>query len=164
MGRDVGTEAPGTIVPSARRNTYPDFAPVQPANQPTAQAQTARLSRQIGEPIPADRVLVAPWVGRMRNAQGDMMSSGTSEGWLRNESRFWTQFKRQFPSDYALIGPNRTVTPQLAQRWGWGQRTIGQKLVHHHIDNGNLVVAVPEGLHQTASGDVHATVKIEGRP
>jgi hypothetical protein len=164
VGKSVGTEAPGTVNVAPRRNTYPDFSPVPPANQPTATAQTAKLSSQLREPIPANRVLVAPWVGRVRNAQGEMMSSGTSEGWLRNESRFWSEFKRQFPSDFALIGPGRTVTPQLAQRWGWSNRTIGQKLVHHHIDNGNLVVAVPEGLHQGASGSIHATVRIEGRP
>ncbi len=164
VGKGVGTEAPGTVPVATRRNSYPNFEKVRPDNQPTAQAQTDKLSGQLKEPIPANRVLVAPWVGRMRNAQGDMMSSGTSEGWLRSESRFWSEFKRQFPSDFALIGPNRTVTPQLAQRWGWSNRTVGQKLIHHHIDNGNLVVAVPEGLHQGSSGNIHATVKVEGLP
>jgi hypothetical protein len=156
-------------LPSVQRNTYPDFEPVTPTLQKNAHAQTAKLSAQLkGLNIPEDRVLSAPWIGRIRNRTGKIQSSSTSEGWLRNESRFWSEWKRQFPDDAKLLGPNNTVTEALADKYGWptsgADSVVGQKLVHHHIDNGVLTVALPEKVHQKLSGEIHATPTVVGAP
>ncbi len=146
------------------RNVYPDFEAV-PANlQPDATAQAQRLAGQLGLPVPANRVLSAPWIGRIRNRAGELLSSATSQGWLRSESRFWSEFARRFPEDYALIGPGRTVTAELAQRYGWPPSVVGDRLVHHHMENGSFVVAIPESLHQRLSGNIHATSTVVGTP
>jgi hypothetical protein len=115
----------------------------------------------MGFPMPANRVLVAPWVGRPRNAAGDTMSSGTSEGWQRSTGRFWSAFEAQYPSDYSLIGPQHRVTQALAQRWNWPPATVGERLIHHHINNGAYVILVPENMH---GGDVHRTPTVMGTP
>jgi hypothetical protein len=160
--------SPNTLPPAAGRNVYPDFEPVAGQLQKNARAQTARLSQQLGFNIPEDRVLVAPWVGRIRNRAAKVQSTSTSEGWLRNESRFWSQWERQFPDDAALLGPNRTVSQALADKYGWPtsgpNNVVGQKLVHHHIDNGALTVALPENVHQQLSGAIHARPTVVGGP
>jgi hypothetical protein len=161
---------PGPAEPKAlpaagkTRNTYPEFDRVQPGLQKVAGEQTARLSQQLGIPIPKDRVLEAPWIGRIRSGKGEVTSASTSQGWMRNESRYWAEFKRRFPDDYAQIGPGRTVTPELAQRYGWPKEVVGQKLVHHHIDNGPITVAIPESLHKKLSGVIHAKPTVVGTP
>lgn len=140
------------------RNRYPDFERVPSPLQPVAEAMAARLTQQLNGrlKIPGNRVLAAPWVGSS--------PSSTSAGWLRAEGKFWTEFKQAFPTDYDLMGPGHTVTPKLAQLWGWPKSTVGQKLVHHHIANGSYVVALPENIHREESGDIHATPRIEGSP
>jgi Domain of unknown function (DUF4157)/HNH/Endo VII superfamily nuclease toxin with a HHH motif len=157
ISEQLELDAPGTTVPSRSRNIYSDFEDISSANRQLARNQTQRLSGQLGIPIPQDRVLTAPWVGRVRNRAGDIMSTGTSQGWLRNESRFWSEFGRRWPNDYNLIGPNRTVTRELAQRYRWPDSVIGDKLIHHHMDNGQFVVAIPRSLHESLSGSIHAT-------
>jgi hypothetical protein len=145
-----------------KRNVYPDFEPVKPQLQQTAREQTAALSKQVGLNIPENRVLDAPWIGKVKS------SASTSEGWLRNESRFWSEWKRQFPDDAKLLGENQTVTKELADKYGWPtsgpDNVVGQKLVHHHIDNGSLTVALPEKVHQKLSGQIHRTPTVVGRP
>lgn len=148
--------------PTRRRNQYSDFE--RPTSRETAivNDEVQRLSGAMGNiPMPANRVLVAPWVGRPRNAGGAMMSSGTSEGWQRSTGRFWSAFAAHFPSDYSLIGPQHRVTSALAQRWNWPPSTVGQRLIHHHINNGPYVILVPEGVH---GGNVHRTATIVGAP
>jgi hypothetical protein len=41
---------------------------------------------------------------------------------------------------------------------------MGQKLVHHHIENGTLTVALLEKVHQKLSGEIHATPSVVGAP
>jgi hypothetical protein len=158
------------VVARSARNVYPEFEPVPPAQEKYARAQTAGLSQQIQDSgikmtIPADRVLSAPWVNS-KNSSGERPSSATSEGWLRSQSRFWTQWKKQFPDDAKLLGPNQTVTKELADKYGWPtsgpNNVVGQKLAHHHIDNGALTVALPENVHQKLSGNIHATATVVG--
>jgi hypothetical protein len=160
---------PNTLPPRGPRNKYPDFEPVGPDLQKNARAQVARLNEQLGSKIkiPDDRVLNAPWIGRIRR-RGKIQSSSTSEGWLRNESRFWSQWEKQFPDDAKLLGPNRTVSPELANNYRWPttgpDNVVGQKLVHHHVDNGSMTVAIPEKIHQQLSGQIHATATVVGAP
>ena len=142
---------------ATRRNAYPDFEAVPAGLQQTVTSQAQTLSQQLGGlNIPADRILSAPWVGRIRNARGEIRSTSTSMGYLRSESRFWAEFQRRWPQDYALLGPGRRVTAAFAQRYSWGPETIGQKLVHHHIENASFTVAIPESLHHSLSGTIHA--------
>ncbi len=179
VGNDpaVQTQPPGTVKAPKRRNTYPPFESTEdPATGKDLRANAAEqvndLSTQLNLKLPAnrminlpdDRVLDAPNVGRIRNSAGEAQSSSTSEGYLRNESRFWTKFKELFPTDFALIGPGRTVTPALAQKYGWPSSYVGDKLVHHHVKNSQFVVALPESVHRSQSGDIHMTPKVEGTP
>lgn len=167
-GGTTSTATPSAAPGPRARNTYPDFAPVNPTELPTAQAQVDQLSKQLKIPVPKDRVLDAPWIGKVRVMSGKNVgtdsSVSTSAGWLRSEGKFWSQFDAQFPGDTKLMGPGRTVTKALADKWGWPSSTVGQKLVHHHIGNGPYVVAVPENLHQGLSGDIHAKGTVVGKP
>jgi hypothetical protein len=152
--------------PASRRNQYPEFEDVPKGLEGTAKEQCRRLSSQLGMPIREDRVLAAPWIGRIRGSGGKPRSSSTSEGWLRNESKFWAKWKSSFPEDAKLLGPNNTVTPELATKYGWPtsgpNNTVGQKLVHHHMENGTLTAAIPESVHQQLSGEIHATPTVVG--
>jgi hypothetical protein len=40
----------------------------------------------------------------------------------------------------------------------WSPSTIGQKLEHHHIDNGQFVYPLPASLHEAKKTGIHATV------
>ncbi|HEY9343848.1 MAG TPA: hypothetical protein VIQ53_00995 [Inquilinus sp.] len=162
---DAARRSPGSRItdadPTRRRNQYSDFEKPSSRETATVNAEVQRLSGAMGIPMPANRVLVAPWVGRPRNAAGDTMSSGTSEGWQRSTGRFWSAFEAQYPSDYSLIGPQHRVTQALAQRWNWPASTVGERLIHHHINNGAYVILVPENMH---GGDVHRTPTVMGTP
>ncbi|MBZ0306377.1 MAG: hypothetical protein K8I82_09950, partial [Anaerolineae bacterium] len=162
LHQELKLEKTGTTKVPKRKNVYPDFEPIPAKLQGAAKAQVNTLSQQLNLKLPQDRVLSAPWVGRVRDAKGKPTSVGTSAGWLRNESRFWKEFKARFPDDYALIGKGHTVTPELAQKYGWDKSHIGDKLVHHHINNGSYVVAIPEKLHHKLSGTIHAKPTIMG--
>jgi hypothetical protein len=138
------------------RNTYPDFEPVPPGLRGTADQQVQRLEHQLGGmPMPRDRVLCAPWVGRIYSRRGEPNSYGTSQGWLRNEARFWAAFQRYFPLDYGVMDSGHRVSPSLAQRYRWPSALVGEKLVHHHLENGPLVVALPDNLHRSLYGAIH---------
>lgn len=143
-----------------KRNQYPDFEDIPDSMKKVAKEQTEQLSKQLGIKIPKDRVLSAPWVGRIRNAAGKARSASTSQGWLRNESKFWSKWKKAFPDDAKLLGKGNTVTKELAEKYGWpttGKNSVvGQKLVHHHMSNGSFTVAIPESLHVKLSGAIHA--------
>ncbi len=162
VSQELGLELPGTTVPSRHRNMYPDFEAVPQGLLYVAQQQIQSLEQQVGIPIPRDRVVSASWVGRIRDRAGELTSTGTSQGWLRNESRFWSAFRKNFPDDYRLLGPNRTVTPEIAQRYKWPDSLVGDKLIHHHIENGPFVVAIPESLHQQLSRHIHARPTVVG--
>lgn len=132
------------INPSRQRNRYPGFTRLEPWEAEIASTRIAELNQLLGgtdtpTEIPADRALAAPWLGAS--------PISTAEGWARYSRRYWTEFSRQFPEDYALMGPGHTVTPELAQRWRLPESTIGQALEHHHVMNGTIVIPVPEGLH-----------------
>lgn len=169
LARELGTDPPGTVEVSGR-NRYPTMEQVSRGSslETVAADQTRRLSQQLGIGVPADRVLEAPWVGRIRSGSGELTSLGTSQGWLRNEASFWRGFRRAYPDDYALLGSNRTVTEAFARRYGWPttgpDSVVGQKLIHHHMENSALVVAIPESLHQRLSGIIHARPTVVGSP
>jgi hypothetical protein len=163
-GKPKPAKKPGT----ARRNTYPDFESLPPAGQARAQAHLDELYFQTGVRVPLNRVMVAPWLGRLTKA-GKKLRTATSEGWMRNPYRYWKKFEKDFGADFALLGPGRTVSPALAKKWGWSQKTVGQKLEHHHIKNGDLVVPFPADLHggdklRDAWEKIHAAWKIEAKP
>lgn len=149
-----------------KRNRYPDFEDIPPTRMKTAQAMIQQLSKQLGIPLPKDRVLSAPWIGRVYDKAGSTRSVSTSMGYLRNESKFWTKWTSMFPDDAKLLGPRRTVSPELAKKYGWDQsnlpNVVGDKLVHHHIANGDFTVAIPESLHKKLSGKVHAKPTVVG--
>ncbi len=145
---------------AALRNRYPDFSKLRDAERSTAQGMVKRLSDQVGITIPPD-VVEAPWIGRVRGKSGRTRSISTSEGWLRDENKFWEQFAKDYPEDYKLIGEGHTVTPELAKKWGWDQKYVNDKLIHHHIDNGPYVVPVPRSVHAGKAGiEIHATATI----
>lgn len=151
-----GAGAPQKADP--KRNKYPDFESPRKADSEIVKQQTAKLSNQLGGlNIPEDRVLVAPWVGRVYGTKGKPTSYGTSEGWLRNESRFWSLFKDKFREDYDLLDQGKRVSADFAKKYNWPNTYIGEKLVHHHLENGPLVVAIPESLHKKMHGEIHRT-------
>jgi hypothetical protein len=132
------------------------------ANKQLAVAAVQRLESQTGLKLPPDRVLEAPWAGRIRKPGGEATSQTTSAGWQRNESRFWTAFDSAFSDDAKLMRPGRKVTPELAKKYGWPDDVIGDKLIHHHIDDGQFTVALPESRHGAAGyySKVHPKVTI----
>jgi hypothetical protein len=155
-GGPGGSGGPGG---GGRRNVYPDFERVPPGLQSTAQQQAGRLQQQLGIPVPPDRVLMAPWIGRIGS------TGSTSLGWLRNAGRFWNAFRQAFPQDAAALGGGTRVTPAFARRMGWVDSNgnpmfVGQTLIHHHIDNGPLVFPVPSSLHRGSTGTIHGTVDL----
>jgi hypothetical protein len=125
-----------------------------------AAARAKALEKQLGIKVPPDRVLDAPWVGRVYRKGAPDPSLSTSAGWLRNSGKFWKAFKERWPEDYKLLGRGHRVTKAFAERYGWPKSTIGQKLVHHHIGNSSHVVAIPEHLHVKLSGAIHAKVEV----
>ena len=125
---------------AATTKYYPDFKEVsRPAEQSLAQEQFRRLEKRLGIRLPKG-ILEAPWVGRTPKS--------TSEGWLRYESSYWKVFGKKFKTDAALLGKNNTITPQLAKKYRWPKSFIGKKLVHHHVEGGRFVVAIPEPYHK----------------
>lgn len=104
-----------------------------------AQQQLKQFEKTSGLKYPHNSMLEAPWIGRG--------SRSTSEGWLRDGHNFWSVWKYEFKEDAKLLGPDNTVTEELARRWGWPETTVGKKLYPHHIENGPYVVLVPEGPH-----------------
>jgi hypothetical protein len=161
LSEELGLEKPGAVTPPLRKTQFEPFRKLQPSDEPVAAAAAKRLEIQSGIKIPPDRVLEAPWAGRIRRG-GKATSQTTSEGWTRNESRFWTAFDAAFPADAALMTPNRTVTPALAEKYGWPPDVVGAKLIHHHIDDGPYTVAIPVSRHAPAEffSKVHPEVTI----
>lgn len=159
-GIDPGN-ATNQAAEKAMGNRYPDFKKVGDKERATAEELVKRLSAEVKAPIPP-KVVEAPWIGRIRSKSGKARSVSTSEGWLRDESKFWKQFEKDYPEDYKLIGPGNTVTPELSNKWGWKGKYVGEKLIHHHVENGAYVVPLPESLHAGEAGSsIHAKVKVE---
>jgi hypothetical protein len=107
------------------KNRYPDFESPLPTMKSTVDEQVAKLSDQLGlqkTPLDPQYALVAPWIGRQPNRSGKLMSSGTSEGWLRNHSRFWTAWKKRFPKQYRMLGADHMVTKEFAAAMGRRRR------------------------------------------
>lgn len=146
--------------PKIRRNVYPPYSKIRSAERPIATSQVDQLSKQLKQPIPKDRVLEAPWTGRTR--------ASTSQGYERNSTQFWKTWKQAFPNDAKLLGPGNTVTTELAKKYGWPYEgpnsVVGQKLIHHHIDNGPYTVALPESWHKGSSTLIHRTATVEAKP
>lgn len=154
----------GEIVWAPERNVFPDFTPVSPGLKNVASDEAARLSQQLGIPIRADRMLEAPWIGRIYNKKGESTSQSSSEGWERNASRFWSEYQRQFPDDFKLLNADGTISVEFAKKMGWPTEgpnsVVGDKMEHHHVSNGTLVAAVPTKLHEIKSGNIHRKVGI----
>jgi hypothetical protein len=155
LGEELGMEKSGTYIPKKKRTSYPEFEGSVTLEK-VAMQQIQSLEKQLGIPIMKNRVFEAAWVGKGRK--------GTSEGILRHADKFWKAFKDKFPDDYKLLGPGRTVTPELAKKYGWSQDIMGEKLVHHHLENGPYVVAIPDSLHRAKYGAIHRKPKIEATP
>jgi HNH/endonuclease VII toxin of polymorphic toxin system len=161
LQRTAGNRATGAVLARQRRkNVYPDFTSLPKSDMPIAAARARTLEKQLGINVPRDRILDAPWVGRIYRKGMPDPSLSTSAGWLRNSGKFWKAFKERWPEDYALLGRNHRVTKAFAERYGWPKTTIGQKLVHHHIGNSSHVVAIPEDLHLKLSGAIHAKTTV----
>jgi hypothetical protein len=162
VSKELGLEKPGTIKPPVQRTQFMPFTVPTDANKQLAVAAVQRLESQTGLKLPPDRVLEAPWAGRIRKPGGEATSQTTSAGWQRNESRFWTAFDSAFSDDAKLMRPGRKVTPELAKKYGWPDDVIGDKLIHHHIDDGQFTVALPESRHGAAGyySKVHPKVTI----
>jgi hypothetical protein len=162
ISKELGLEKPGTVKPPPRRTEFEPFTRLKGVNTELAADAIKRLESQTGLKLRPDRVLEAPWAGRIRRAGGKATSQTTSAGWERNESRFWTAFDDAFKEDAKLMGPGRTVTPELAKKYGWPDDVIGDTLVHHHIDDGQFTVALPVSRHGAAGyySTVHPKVTI----
>lgn len=140
------------------KNRYPEFEDTTPALQTIVDDKVHRLSEQVGIPLDPKYTLESPWIGRIYNQEGTKLSASTSQGWLRNDHRFWKKWKQRFPREYSLLGPDRTVTKEFADEMHWPPSTIGQKLEHHHIDNQQFVYPLPANLHEARTAGIHATV------
>jgi len=143
---------------------------VDKIDKPIADGQVDDLAKTITNntgskdaiPLPKDRVIEAPWSGKFPDPKnkGEYKSKGSSAGWKRDSKQFWSLWNKTFPDDAKLIGPGRTVTPDLAKKWGWPKSVIGQPLVHHHLGNGPFVIPLPESWHRAFTGVIHAKVEI----
>jgi len=140
------------------KNRYPDFEDTNPALRTVVDDKVQRLGEQVGLELDPKYALESPWIGRIRNQEGTKLSSGTSQGWLRNDYRFWKKWKQKFPREYSLLGPDHTVTKEFADEMRWPASTVGQKLEHHHIDNQQFVYPLPANLHEARNASIHATV------
>jgi len=149
-GGPGGPGGPGGARP---RRVYPDFAPTSPAESALVAAQAASLQRASGLRIRTDQILEAPWIGRTPRS--------TSQGWLRDSGRFWQAYSQQCPNESALLSGGRVVTPGYAQAMGWPASTVGQTLVHHHINNSRFVFPLPVSAHGPG---VHAGVTVVATP
>jgi hypothetical protein len=140
---------------------YPPFTRPAPRERASVARAARLLQRQTGLRIRPSQVLVAPWMGDVRTPSGRRIT--TSEGWRRDAQSFWSVYARAHPALAALLGATsrRRVTPAYARAMGWSPGTVGQPLVHHHIDNGPYVVAIPASTHTPA---VHRRATIVARP
>lgn len=157
----------------SRRSEYENFVAPVPA---LAKNRAEVLSQQTGVPIPADRILAAPWQGGARKATRSWL------GFRRDARAFWEAFEKAHPSDFQLIGYGRTLTKELAKKWGWwtpgfakrmGFKTLKDmetamarvrsskkardlfRFEHHHINFGEFCFPLPRGLH---GKEVHKTL------
>jgi WXG100 family type VII secretion target len=137
------------------KNKFLPFTDVKPGMRDIATERVEKLSNTIGHPIPKDRILEAEHVGVIKNRSGRATSQANRIGYERNESRFWTAFKERWPEDYKLIKPGRRISPELAEKYGWPKDVVGEKLVHHHVDNLYFTVAIPESWHKKFTKDIH---------
>jgi hypothetical protein len=136
------------------RNRYPAFTPPAASESALVANQAARLQAASGLRIRTDQILEAPWIGRNT-------PRSTSEGWLRDSGRFWTAYSQHAPSEFALLNGGHVVTPAYANAMGWPRSTIGQTLVHHHINNSRFVLPFPANAHGPG---VHRQATVEARP
>jgi hypothetical protein len=158
-GRGGGSGGPGGPRGPAggggpMRNRYPGFTPPAASESALVADQAGRLQAASGLRIRTDQVLEAPWIGRNT-------PRSTSEGWLRDSGRFWTAYSRHAPNEFALLNGGHVVTPAYADAMGWPRSTVGQTLVHHHINNSRFVLPFPANAHGPG---VHRQATVEARP
>ncbi|WP_317346655.1 RHS repeat-associated core domain-containing protein, partial [Phocaeicola plebeius] len=89
----------------------------------------------------------------------------TVKGFPRNSSYFWQEMINKHPEmlsekNIALINANKS--PIVDNIWVSHNPThknfVGEKLVHHHVEQGRFAVPIPEKVHQQASAKLH-TIK-----
>lgn len=158
------TDDPAILAALARgrHQHLPPFEPLRAAELEIARDQIAALNSALGISIPPDRALAAPWTGMHGTATH---RRNTSEGWRRDGHGFLRDYLDTFGEDRALLDGGLVVTAALAAAWGLDAALIGDRLVHHHLNNGPLVVLLPETLHRRESAKIHrhATVLQPGR-
>jgi hypothetical protein len=147
---DVSGTSPADALSRGRHAKLPGFEPLRTADRAIAKSQIAELNAALGISIPPDRALVAPWFGST--------DASTSEGWRRDGRGFLRDYLKHFPEDAGLLDKERVVTPKLAAAWGM-EGYVGDRLVHHHLNNGPLVVLLPESLHERENARIHRTPK-----
>ncbi len=96
----------------------------------------------------------------MRNAPAS--SATNAAGFPRNGPWFWKQMLKQnpelfSPANRAAIAANRSprVDPTWIKHNPSHQSFLGDKLVHHHIDQGPIAVGLPQAVHQQWTGPLH---------
>ena len=145
-------------------NKFLPFTDVKPGMRDIAVERVEKLSNTIGHPIPKDRILESEFVGTIYNKAGKPTSQANKIGYERNADRFWTAFKERWPKDYELINPGNKISPELAEKYGWPKSVVGDKLVHHHVDNQYFVVAIPQKWHREFTKDIHEEIITVAKP
>ncbi|HEX5444529.1 MAG TPA: hypothetical protein VFW87_11890 [Pirellulales bacterium] len=89
-------------------------------------------------------------------------SRTNAAGFARNAGWYWRQMLRKWPelfSDANKTSIRRGRAPVIDDTWlehnPMHQPFKGDKLIHHHIDQGKMASALPEPYHQDAHTDLH---------
>jgi hypothetical protein len=99
-------------------------------------------------------------------------TSVTSEGAARNAKQFWKLWAEKYPETLApsnLADIRKGVSPMVDDVWikhfPEHQRFLGETLEHHHLNHGNITVALPETVHRRRMGYSiwHDTKMAEGK-
>ena len=86
----------------------------------------------------------------------------TYKGEFRNAEQFWALWDKKYPGTLSaeniqlMKARPYFVSPQVDQQWVLHfpehGNYLGETLIHHHIDHGNLVTALPKSVHSKNPG------------
>ena len=86
----------------------------------------------------------------------------TSKGESRNAEQFWNMWNKKYPgtisADNFKLMHNKShfTSPRVDEQWvshfPEHKNYLGDVLIHHHIDHGNLVTGLPESVHSLNPG------------